>query len=749
MPDKTPQSNSQSGQPPRLSPRLSPAGGWAFAVGTCAGCGSLIVSGGAFLAGAGLWGNLLGLLAGAAVMWMVCRNYAYLMNAFPEAGGAYAYAREIFGYDHGFLVSWFLSLIYFALLWANAASLPFFARFFLGDAFSFGKWYTVFGCDVDPGSILLPAAVLLGVAFLCIRGSRFSVRFMVVLAVLLLAGVAVCTIGALPGKNRLWAPAFAEGSSGWLRVVRIAGLTPMVFVGIGSVSHGMEEASFRYSKAFRILVLALGTVTLLCVCVTLLSGTAYPPRYASWQEYIRDLDHLEGIEAFPAFYAADRFMGSAGTAVLAVSLLAMAIMGMIGAVSALSRLFYALGRDGILPARFGELNSRNVPAKAVMLVAGISMGIPFLGRAVVGWIVHMAVLGATLIYAFVSASAVRLARKRQDRPEFRTGCAGIGGMAVFFVYLLISGLFGDGFLASESFFLFVVWATLGFLCFRLVLHRDEQKRFGHSAIVWAVLLSLVLVVSLVWMNQSVLDVAEKGLVLAEQVPDGAAGLTEAQADLLARQLNLVRASGARSVLVVISVFVLSLVILINSYRLMIRRAKESEAQLSIARYKANTDALTGVKSKHAYADKEAQLDERIASGEAEPFAVAVCDLNGLKQANDTYGHKAGDELIRGACRIICHLFAHSPVFRTGGDEFVVLLTGDDYEKRGEIMAELHRLSVEHITAGGPIISAGLSEYTPSDQNTAAVFDRADAGMYAEKRRLKSLGAPARKLSPAR
>ena len=65
------------------------------------------------------------------------------------------------------------------------------------------------------------------------------------------------------------------------------------------------------------------------------------------------------------------------------------------------------------------------------------------------------------------------------------------------------------------------------------------------------------------------------------------------------------------------------------------------------------------------------------------------------------------------------------------------------------MAELHRLSVEHITAGGPIISAGLSEYTPSDQSTAAVFDRADAEMYAEKRRLKSLGAPARKLSPAR
>jgi len=40
-------------------------------------------------------------------------------------------------------------------------------------------------------------------------------------------------------------------------------------------------------------------------------------------------------------------------------------------------------------------------------------------------------------------------------------------------------------------------------------------------------------------------------------------------------------------------------------------------------------------------------------GEAAPFAVAVCDVNGLKTVNDTLGHQAGDQLIRDASRLIC------------------------------------------------------------------------------------------------
>ena len=57
---------------------------------------------------------------------------------------------------------------------------------------------------------------------------------------------------------------------------------------------------------------------------------------------------------------------------------------------------------------------------------------------------------------------------------------------------------------------------------------------------------------------------------------------------------------------------------------------------------SETDPMTGVRSKHAYLMKEKELNGKIKAGLVEEFAVAVCDVNGLKKINDTYGHKAGD-----------------------------------------------------------------------------------------------------------
>ena len=151
-----------------------------------------------------------------------------------------------------------------------------------------------------------------------------------------------------------------------------------------------------------------------------------------------------------------------------------------------------------------------------------------------------------------------------------------------------------------------------------------------------------------------------------------------------------------------------------------------------------------MKSRHAYAEKEKELDERIAGGSAGAFAIAVCDLNGLKFYNDEYGHQAGDERIKQACKVICDLFSHSPVYRNGGDEFVVCLTGRDYEDRQALMASLHERSVNNIGSGDVVISGGLSEFIPGkDTRLRAVFERADAAMYKEKMSLKSMGASTR------
>ena len=67
----------------------------------------------------------------------------------------------------------------------------------------------------------------------------------------------------------------------------------------------------------------------------------------------------------------------------------------------------------------------------------------------------------------------------------------------------------------------------------------------------------------------------------------------------------------------------------------------------------------------------------VLQSKAEPRSYLAVDINGLKEVNDTFGHEAGDQLIIGAANCIERAFGdYGKVFRTGGDEFIVLLTED-------------------------------------------------------------------------
>ncbi len=169
----------------------------------------------------------------------------------------------------------------------------------------------------------------------------------------------------------------------------------------------------------------------------------------------------------------------------------------------------------------------------------------------------------------------------------------------------------------------------------------------------------------------------------------------------------------------------------------IKREQEYANNLTEARNKANLDALTGVKNKHAYTDAEMQLNHRISENQPVAFAISVFDLNGLKKVNDIQGHQAGDRYIRQACQIICNVFKHSPVFRIGGDEFVVISQGGDFENIDSLMGMIAEHNEKNIAIGGVVIAGGTAKYD-HDRNVAEVFRRADAHMYENKKKLKGI-----------
>ncbi len=152
---------------------------------------------------------------------------------------------------------------------------------------------------------------------------------------------------------------------------------------------------------------------------------------------------------------------------------------------------------------------------------------------------------------------------------------------------------------------------------------------------------------------------------------------------------------------------------------------------------ANRDALTGVKSKHAYDEAVFAINSLIGAGENVPFAVAVCDVNGLKQVNDTKGHQAGDKLILDATRIICETFKHSPVFRIGGDEFVAILKGSDYENRNQLISNMAESNKVRADNGEVTVACGSSDWNADARESYEdVFARADEEMYRNKDKLK-------------
>lgn len=168
---------------------------------------------------------------------------------------------------------------------------------------------------------------------------------------------------------------------------------------------------------------------------------------------------------------------------------------------------------------------------------------------------------------------------------------------------------------------------------------------------------------------------------------------------------------------------------------------EQRTEMATARKMAYRDPLTGVKNKLSYLESVSGIDERIQKGEIEEFGVVVFDLNGLKRINDTLGHDAGDVYIQDGCRLICHQFKHSPVFRVGGDEFIAFLEGADYENRETLLHDFNARIIDNLKKGAVVVSSGLGEYMPGrDRDYQEIFKRADRKMYDCKGYLKSLPA---------
>ena len=92
-----------------------------------------------------------------------------------------------------------------------------------------------------------------------------------------------------------------------------------------------------------------------------------------------------------------------------------------------------------------------------------------------------------------------------------------------------------------------------------------------------------------------------------------------------------------------------------------------------------------------------------------------------------------------ACRLICEIFKKSPVYRIGGDEFAVILEGNDYEYRDMLLKTFDMEIEKNLKSKAVVIAIGMAEYNPEqDDCYKQVFERADVKMYQRKQDLKKI-----------
>ncbi|MBR3314577.1 MAG: diguanylate cyclase [Atopobiaceae bacterium] len=165
---------------------------------------------------------------------------------------------------------------------------------------------------------------------------------------------------------------------------------------------------------------------------------------------------------------------------------------------------------------------------------------------------------------------------------------------------------------------------------------------------------------------------------------------------------------------------------------------EMTTYLDYLHAQAYTDALTKVGSVAAYQQAIEDIDTKIASDNAD-FWVAVFDINGLKELNDTYGHETGNLYIRTAAKMLAEGLEETQAYRIGGDEFAIIAEGYDQTRMDVGLQHITESLAAFNASDKPCpailaLSSGVAQYTATtDSSFKDVFSRADEAMYEDKR----------------
>ena len=443
---------------------LKVLGNWdtlALGFGAMIGFGWVVLTGD-WIGSAGTLGAVLAMVVGGGIMAVVGLTYAELTAAMPKAGGEHNFLLRGMGPRWSFIGSWGIVGGYVTIVAFEAVALPRTALYLFPGLNQIPLWevagsqvYLTWALVGSVAAVLITTINILGVKLASVA-QTFVVLLLLVIGLMLVFG---SFIGGSVDNMR---PFFTGGTAGFVAVLVVV---PFLFVGFDVIPQSAEEVNVPARQIGRLVVMAVGLATVWYLMTILTTASAMPAS---------DLGKAD-------IATADAFGAMFGSELMAKLLIAGGMAGILTSWNSLllgaSRLMYSMARSGMLPAWFGKLHPKfRTPVNALLFIGGLSFIAPFLGEAMLGWLVDSGSPSIVVAYLLVSVVFVILRRRepQMDRP-LRVGGKGNGGIAVgVAAAVLCLGLLSlylpgmPAFLDPQPWILFGAWWLAGaFLLFRI------------------------------------------------------------------------------------------------------------------------------------------------------------------------------------------------------------------------------------------------------------------------------------------
>ncbi|MBJ7464458.1 MAG: APC family permease [Mycolicibacterium sp.] len=436
---------------------LKVLGNWdvlALGFGAMIGFGWVVLTGD-WIGSAGTLGAVLAMMAGGVIMGVVGLTYAELTAAMPKAGGEHNFLLRGMGPRWSFIGSWGIVGGYVTIVAFEAVALPRTALYLFPDLNQVKLW-DVAGSEVYLTWALVGAIAAVVITTVNILGVKFaSVAQTFVVVLLLIIGLMLVFGSFTGGSIENMQPLITGGTAGFFAVLVVV---PFLFVGFDVIPQSAEEVNVPARQIGRLVVIAVVLATIWYLITIVTTSSAMPA----------------GELAEADIATADAFGAMFGNDVMAKLLIAGGIAGILTSWNSLllgaSRLMYSMARSGMLPAWFGTLHPRfRTPINALLFIGGLSFIAPFLGEAMLVWLVDSGSPSIVIAYLLVSVVFLVLRRRepQMDRP-LRVGGKGKGGLLIGgAAVVLCTGLLSlylpgmPAFLDVQPWILFGAWWILG------------------------------------------------------------------------------------------------------------------------------------------------------------------------------------------------------------------------------------------------------------------------------------------------